>query len=258
MRSVDDLTMYVYGLLEGPQERAIQEHLESCRACTEISERIGTEHRFLEGALAREIPESSTREKATDEVLARRYSPRSAVDWKKLYTRFRPAAGIGFLLGLFLLLFVLSSLPRPAGEKLIAAPPSPALMAAAEPAPTSSGTPLPSTPTVTPGPGLGACDLKILMTWDARATVDLEVQEPGDGHASMDHRNRFGLETYVVPRMKPGTYRVGARLRGAVRSKVKILVLLYEGTDFEERREETLTLEKTGETKFIRDIVTSR
>lgn len=28
MRSVDDLTMYVYGLLEGPQERAIQEHLE--------------------------------------------------------------------------------------------------------------------------------------------------------------------------------------------------------------------------------------
>jgi anti-sigma factor RsiW len=255
LRSVDDLTMYVYGLLEGPQERAIQEHLESCRACTEISERIGSEHRFLEGALAREIPESSTREKATDEVLARRYAPRPSVDWKMVYTRFRPAAGIGFMLGLFLLLFVLSSLPRPVGEKQIAAPPSPALMAAAEPAPQP---PPPPAPAVTPGPGPGACDLKILMTWDARAAVDLEVQEPGDVHASMDHRNRFGLETYVVPRMKSGTYRVGARLRGAVRSKVKILVLLYEGTEFEERREETVTLEKSGETRFIRDIVTTR
>ena len=39
---------------------------------------------------------------------------------------------------------------------------------------------------------------------------------------------------------------------------VNVLVLLFEGSEFEERREETLTLEKPGETKFIRDIVISR
>src|SRR6185503_10423650 len=108
------------------------------------------------------------------------------------------------------------------------------------------------------GSGAAICDLKIIMMWDGRAGVDLDVQEPGGGHASMDHRNRYGLETYLVPRMKTGTYRVGAQLRGSVRSKVKFIVVLFEGTEAEERHEETFVLEKAGDQKFIRDLVISR
>jgi hypothetical protein len=254
VRSVDDLTMYVYGLLEGSQERAIQEHVATCASCTEISERIGAEHRLLEVALAREIPGSADRAKTAEEVLDRRYAPSSRIAWNKLLAVLRPAAGVAFIAGLFLLLFISAGLPRPADGKLIGAPPTPALMVTAEPAhPRELQRPAPGAH----GPE-AFCDLKIVMTWDGRANVDLEVQEPGGGHASMDHRNRYGLETYVVPRLKGGIYRVGAQLRGPVRSKVKFLVILFEGTDAEERHEATFVLEKSGEQKFIRDLVITR
>src|SRR5262249_52815498 len=157
--------------------------------------------------------------------------PKGRVDVRKLLLRLRPAAGVAFVIGLFLLLFVSAGLPGPAREQLIAAPPSPSLMAAAEPAPPIEiRRPAAANPN---GASAAACDLKIVMTWDGRANVDLDVQEPGGGHASMDHRNRYGLETYVVPRMKPGSYRIGAHLRGEGRSKVKFLVVLFEGTDAE-------------------------
>jgi len=248
--------MYVYGLLEGPQERAMQEHVRGCSACAELSERIGAEHRLLENSLAREIPESGARFKATDEVLARRYAPKKSVDLGRLLKGLRPAVGVTFVIGLFLLLFVSAGLPGPAGEQPIAAPPSPLMTAAAEPAP-----PLQIRRPVEPRPGAAAaaaCDLKVVMSWDGRANVDLDVQEPGGGHTSMDHRNRYGLETYVVPRMKPGVYRVGAQLRGSVPAKVRFLVILFEGTDAEERHEQIFALEKPGESKCLPDIVISR
>jgi len=256
VRSVDNLTMYVYGLLDGPQERAMEEHVQGCRSCADLSERIGAEHRLLEASLAREIPDSRSRFKATDEVLARRYAPRRAAELHRLFMRLRPTLGIAFVLGLFLLLLVSVGLPGPAGEPLIAASPSPAMMATAEPAP-----PLQVRRPVEPRPSASAeaaCDLKVVMSWDGRANVDLDVQEPGGGHASMDHRNRYGLETYVIPRMRPGTYRVGAQLRGSVPAKVRFLVILFEGTDAEERHEQTFFLQKPGESKYLRDIVISR
>jgi anti-sigma factor RsiW len=252
VRNVDDLTMYVYGLLEGSQERAMQEHVASCASCAEISDRIGAEHRLLEVALARDIPGSADRAKAAELVLKRRDAPQPQV--KRLIGVLRPVVGVAFIAGLFLLLFVSAGLPGPADGKLIAAPPSTALLVTAEPAPPAAATPpAPRTPES------GVCDLKIIMTWDARAKVDLDVQEPGGGrHGVWDHWSIHGLETHVVPKALPGSYRVSARLKGPVRTKVQILVILYEGSTMEERREETFLLEKAGDQKFIRDIVVSR
>jgi anti-sigma factor RsiW len=252
VRSVDDLTMYVYGLLDGPQERAMQDHLAGCASCSEISERIGAEHRLLEVALARDIPGSGDRAKAAESVLERRYAPPPRV--KRVLGLLRPAAGISFLAGLFLLLFVSAGLPRPADGKRIGAPTSPSLMVTAEPA---SADAAPAPERRAPEPGV--CALKIVMTWDARAKVDLDVQEPGGGrHASWDHWSIHGLETHVIPQALPGTYRIGARLKGQIRSKVRILVILYEGSELEERREEAFVLEKPGDQKTIRDIVIPR
>jgi hypothetical protein len=254
VRSVDDLTMYAYGLLEGPQERAIREHVAICASCAEISDRIGAEHRLLEVALARDIPGSGDRSKAAEQVLQRRYAPPPRL--KELLGALRPAAGLAFLAGLFLLLFVSAGLPRPADGRLISAPPSPALMVTAEPAHPSLEPPPGPAPRA---PEPGVCDLKILMTWDARAKVELDVQEPGGvRHASWDHWSIHGLETLVIPKALPGTYKVSARLQGQVRTKVQVLVILYEGSGIEERREETFLLEKPGEQKFIRDIVMAR
>ena len=117
----------------------------------------------------------------------------------------------------------------------------------------------------------GLFDLKIIMTWDARSDVDLDVFEPGGehvehghphsksgGHYYVDNTQGFGPETYTMPAAAPGTYRIGAHLHGDVRSTVKFVVILYEDTPREERREETLVLDKNAEVKFIRDVVLSR
>jgi tetratricopeptide (TPR) repeat protein len=114
----------------------------------------------------------------------------------------------------------------------------------------------------------GLYDLKIVMTWDARSDVDLDVYEPSGervehshprskagGVYTVDNTAAFGPETYTLPKAPPGTYRVGAHLHGETRSLVKIVVLLFEDTPREERREETFVLEKAGEQKFITDIV---
>jgi hypothetical protein len=245
--------MYVYGLLEGPQERAMQEHVAGCSSCAEVSERIGAEHRLLEVALARDIPGSADRVQVADQVVQRRYAPPPPM--RRVLKVLRPALGIAFIAGLFLLLFVSAGLPRPTDGKLIAAPPSTALLVAAEPAPSAAPRPAPAART----PEAGVCDLKIIMTWDARAKVDLEVQEPGGGrHGVWDHWSIHGLETYVIPKALAGSYRVSARLQGKVRTKVQILVILYEGSTIEERREETFVLDKPGDEKFIRDIAISR
>lgn len=114
----------------------------------------------------------------------------------------------------------------------------------------------------------GLFDIKIIMTWDALSDVDLDVYEPGGehvehshshskagGHYYVDNTRGFGPETYTLAKATPGTYRVGAHLHGNARSTVKFVVILYEDTPREERREETIILEKGSEPTFIRDIV---
>lgn len=117
-------------------------------------------------------------------------------------------------------------------------------------------------------PELGLFDLKILMTWDAKSDVDLDVFEPGGihvmhgtahskagGHYYVDNTQGFGPETYTLPTAEPGTYRIGAHLHGNVKSTVKIVVILYEDTPREERREESFVLEKSADITYIRDVV---
>ncbi len=120
-------------------------------------------------------------------------------------------------------------------------------------------------------PEAGLFDLKIVMTWDARSDVDLDVYEPSGERVEhshprsqagavyyVDNTTAFGPETYTLPNAPAGTYRVGAHLHGDVRSTVKIVVLLFEDTPREERREGTFVLEKSGEQRFIPDIVISK
>ena len=120
-------------------------------------------------------------------------------------------------------------------------------------------------------PEAGLFDLKIIMTWDARSDVDLDVFEPSGehlmhgtphskagGHYYVDNTQGFGPETYTLPTAAHGTYRIGAHLHGNVRSTVKFVVILYEDTPREERREETLVLESGPDVKFIRDVVIAR
>ena len=116
-------------------------------------------------------------------------------------------------------------------------------------------------------PEAGLFDLKIIMTWDAHSDVDMDVFEPSGehimhgashskagGHYYVDNTQGFGPETYTLPTAAPGTYRIGAHLHGNVRSTVKFVVILYEDTPREERREETLVLESAPDVKFIRDV----
>lgn len=117
-------------------------------------------------------------------------------------------------------------------------------------------------------PELGLFDLKVVMTWDARSDVDMDVVEPGGekinhghahskagGHYYVDNTTAFGPETYTLPKAGPGTYRIGAHLHGSTKSTVKFVVILWEDTPREERREETLVLDKPGQELFIRDVV---
>lgn len=106
------------------------------------------------------------------------------------------------------------------------------------------------------------------MTWDVESDVDLDVIEPGGervehshphskagGHYYVDNTKGYGPETYTIPKGRAGTYRIGAHLHGDKRSTVRFVVILYEDTLREERREETLVLEKGGEVRYIRDVV---
>ncbi|HLY11415.1 MAG TPA: hypothetical protein VKW04_19080 [Planctomycetota bacterium] len=51
MRSLDDLTMYVYGLLDESAELEIRDHATRCEGCRAQVDRIAAEHRLLENAL---------------------------------------------------------------------------------------------------------------------------------------------------------------------------------------------------------------
>ncbi len=116
----------------------------------------------------------------------------------------------------------------------------------------------------------GLFDLKVIITWDIKSDVDLDIIEP-DGtkvnHASRgskiggnfyaDNTQGFGPETYTLATLKPGTWRIGAHLHSGARSTVRFIVILYEDTPKEERREETLILDKVSHeaTVFIHDLV---
>jgi anti-sigma factor RsiW len=57
MRSLDELTMYMYGLLDPAAEEEMKAHLGECAECHRTCRRIAGEHKLFKGALAREYPD---------------------------------------------------------------------------------------------------------------------------------------------------------------------------------------------------------
>lgn len=97
------------------------------------------------------------------------------------------------------------------------------------------------------------CELRITMTWDSTADVDLYVTEPsgtrvfysnvrGAGRYHVDDTNGYGPETYSLEKAT-GTYRVAARLHsGAAPTTVRLVVEL-KGV----RTERTIALDRMSE-----------
>ena len=109
---------------------------------------------------------------------------------------------------------------------------------------------------------MGLFDLKIIMTWDAATHVDIEVVEPGGetvqhGHAKskaggrcpVHDRDGHGPEFYVLPKLVPGDYKIGAHQHGNGKSTVTYVILLHEDTPQEKRL--VRTFEMNGKTKYF-------
>jgi hypothetical protein len=116
-------------------------------------------------------------------------------------------------------------------------------------------------------------DLVVMITWNTdRTDVDLHVIEPGGEECFYGHRSTkmggeltqdvtqgFGPEMYVLPRAKPGAYKINAhyfasdRNRMSARTKVHALVFEQWGRKGEKATEKVVTLETN---KKVHDIAT--
>lgn len=231
MISLDDLTMYVYGLLEDPADEAMKDHLGSCRPCREFAALISSEHRLFEGALAREIPDTATRTAAVEAILARRPSrpppapganPAPVSPPRRTIPLLRPASLFATAFAAMLLLTHFASWPHVVARVPVA--------------------------TLAPDP-----DLSISTHWDSPSVVELEVMAP-DGE-ELPSRFLGDSRTCAVPRTSPGVYRVLVRLKSGGRTTVKAVVRIREG---DERRESTVILDAPGDQQFLRDITVDR
>jgi len=94
-----------------------------------------------------------------------------------------------------------------------------------------------------------------IVVAEVHGQVGGDCDEVG-GEYYVDITQGMGPETYTVAQAKPGTWKVGAHLHSGSRSTVKFVVILFEDTPREQRFEETVVLEKSGNTvTFVRDIV---
>lgn len=98
-----------------------------------------------------------------------------------------------------------------------------------------------------------AKDVKVLLTWDTPTDVDLWVIDPkGDkcyyanpsipsgGNLDTDVTSGFGPETFTMAKAMPGKYSVQVQYYSSYQqaaTRVKLYVILYEGTPKEQRKE---------------------
>jgi hypothetical protein len=101
MRTLEELTMYTYGLLDEHEEAALKSHVESCAPCSEQIRRLRSERRIFVRAAA---PESAP-EAPADLLSARPKRPRHAA----------LVAGLAAAALLGVLAWLLSQPPHPAG-----------------------------------------------------------------------------------------------------------------------------------------------
>lgn len=108
-------------------------------------------------------------------------------------------------------------------------------------------------------PEVGVFDVKVIIRWDTRADVDLDVKEPNGetvnhGHSVSkdggkyyyDNTKGFGPEHYTILKAPRGAYVVGAHLHGSERSTVTFEVILFEDTPQERRWKDSAILDGTN------------
>ncbi|WP_372365565.1 YfaP family protein [Candidatus Uabimicrobium sp. HlEnr_7] len=105
-------------------------------------------------------------------------------------------------------------------------------------------------------------DVKILMTWDTATDIDLHVIDPSGeetyysskeskigGQLDHDDTNGFGPETFMLSNAINGKYIVKSKYYGGSdgQTRVKITVVLFEGTSKESRIDYYRLLSKKSE-----------
>ena len=103
-------------------------------------------------------------------------------------------------------------------------------------------------------------DIKIVLTWDPATDVDLWVIDPSGercyygspqtkagGNLDVDITSGYGPETFTMTRALPGNYAIQVQYfssRGAPVTRVKVTIVLNEGTDEEKRIEKKFVMTK--------------
>lgn len=113
-------------------------------------------------------------------------------------------------------------------------------------------------------------DIKVLLTWDTPSFVDLWVIDPSgekcywsntltkNGGSLIYDDSTFAPQTFTMVKALPGTYTIQIQNYGAFGypcSRVKVYLVLYEGTPREERREFTFIATKEETVYHITDFV---
>jgi len=112
-------------------------------------------------------------------------------------------------------------------------------------------------------------DIKTVLTWDTPTDVDLWVIDPNGekcyygnrsvksgGNLDVDVTNGYGPETYTMAKALPGGYSVEVQYYSAQESpvtRVNVYLVLYEGTQKEERRQFEFVMTRPEQVYHITD-----
>jgi uncharacterized protein YfaP (DUF2135 family) len=112
-------------------------------------------------------------------------------------------------------------------------------------------------------------DIKVLLTWDTPTDIDLWVTDPKGnrcyyaerstplgGNLDTDVTAGFGPETFTMAKAVPGTYAVAVQYYSSSENpitRVKVYVVLYEGTPRESRQQYEFAMTKEHAVYHITD-----
>lgn len=112
-------------------------------------------------------------------------------------------------------------------------------------------------------------DIKVVLTWDTPTDVDLWVIDPkgeksyyaapstsSGGNLDVDVTDGYGPETFTMAKALSGTYAINVQYYSAYNTpitRVKLHVILYEGTSKEERKSFDFVMTKSQQVYHIAD-----